>query len=259
MKFIELHEHFENWANMKFAENYDNVGLIVGEWHTTINGALINLDVTEEVLEEAEQLGCNLIITHHPIWFQARKKLNGDDFVSRILLRAIRKNIGLYALHTNLDNISTGVNYKIANILGMKDLSFMKKHPNLEIGSGLMGKLKTPMPVYEFMDLLKKSFEAPMIRYSKAKEKEIIQKVGVCGGAGSFLIPEAIQNELDAFITADITYHKFFENESQFYLIDIGHFESEQYTSEIIFDFIKNIANFAVYLSKIQTNPVHYY
>lgn len=259
MNFRNLHLLFEEWANEKFAENYDNVGLIIGEYDTPIRGVLINIDVTESLIDEAEQLGCNLIITHHPIWFTTRKKLNGEDYVSRILLKAIRKNIGLYALHTNLDNIQTGVNHKIASLLGLKSLSFIRKHPTLGIGSGLMGFLEQPIPIKDFMDLIKQKFKVPYIRYAKAPHKNIVQKIGVCGGSGSFLIPDALQHQLDVFITADITYHKFFDNENQFYLLDIGHYESEQYTSEIIFEFVKNIANFAVYLSNISTNPVHYY
>ncbi len=259
MNIWDLHKKLEEWANPQFAENYDNVGLIVGEFHTEIRGILINLDVTDEVLEEAEQLGCNLIITHHPIWFQARKRLNGEDYVSKIIMKAIRKNIGLYAIHTNLDNVLHGVNQKIAKILKLENLQFIKKHPQLEIGSGLMGILKKPLNIYNFMDKIKEKFKIPTIKYSKSLDKTLVQKIGVCGGSGSFLIPEVIKNQLDVFITSDITYHKFFDNENQFYLLDIGHHESEQYTSEIIFDFIKNIHNFAVYLSKVNTNPVHYY
>lgn len=259
MNFRELHKKLEAWASPQFAENYDNVGLIVGEWDTEIKGILINLDVTEEVLKEAEQLGCNLIIAHHPIWFQARKKLNGEDYVSRIIIQAIRKNIGLYAIHTNLDNVMHGVNHKIAQILHLENLQFIKKHPDLKIGSGLMGTLKDPISIYDLMDIIKEKFKVPVIKFSEAIDKNIVQKIGICGGAGSFLIPEVLKYQLDVFITGDITYHKFFDNEKQFFLLDIGHYESEQYTSEIIFDFIKSIHNFAVYLSKVNTNPVQYY
>lgn len=259
MNFLELHHKLAEWANPQFAENYDNVGLIIGEYYTEIQGILINIDVTEEVLEEAEHLGCNLIITHHPIWFQARKKLNGDDYVSRIIMKAIRKNIGLYAIHTNLDNVIHGVNLKIAKILELENLEFIKKHPTLDIGSGLMGNLKNPIKIYNFLDKIKEKFKVPVIRFSKAENKTWVQKVGICGGSGSFLIPDVLNHRLDVFITADITYHKFFDNEQQFYLLDIGHYESEQYTSEIIFDYLKNLDNFAVYLSKINTNPVQYY
>lgn len=259
MNFKELHHHLEAWASSNFAENYDNVGLIVGEFHTNIKGILINLEVTEEVLEEAEQLGCNLIITHHPIWFTARKRLNGEDYVSRIIMKAIRKNIGLYALHTNLDNIQYGVNYKMAQILNLMNLEFIKKHSTLGIGSGLMGTLAQPIDIYDFMNIIKEKFKIPVIKYSKSNQKTMVQRIGVCGGAGSFLIPEVIKNQLDVFITSDITYHKFFDNENQFYLLDIGHYESEQFTAEIILEYIKTIDNFAVYLSKINTNPVQYY
>ncbi len=259
MNFWDLHKKFEQWANPQYAENYDNVGLIVGEYQTEIRGILINLDVTEEVLEEAEQLGCNLIITHHPIWFQTRKRLNGEDYVSRIIMKAIRKNIGLYAIHTNLDNVQHGVNQKIAKILDLEKLEFIRKHPQLEIGSGLMGTLKKPIHIFNLMDIIKEKFKIPTIKYSKAFNKDEVQKIGVCGGSGSFLIPDVLKNQLDVFITSDVTYHKFFDNENQFYLLDIGHHESEQFTTEIIFDFIKKIHNFVVYLSKVNTNPVHYY
>jgi dinuclear metal center YbgI/SA1388 family protein len=259
MKFIELHQHFERWASASFAENYDNVGLIVGEYDTEITGILVNLEVTEEVLEEAIQLGCNLLVTHHPIWFQARKKLNGEDYVSRIIMKAIRNHIGLYAIHTNLDSVISGVNRKIAEILELEIIGFIKKHPTLEVGSGIYGNLKALVSFENFLSTLKEKFQVPCIRYSRAFHKPLIQKIAICGGSGSFLIPEVFNLKVDAFVTADITYHKFFDNEGQFYLIDLGHYESEQYTCEIILDYLKSISNFAVYLSKIKTNPVQYY
>ncbi len=253
----------ESWAPLPAAEAYDNVGLLVGWRDAEVTGALISLDVTEALLEEARKEGINLIITHHPIWFMPRKRLTGEDYVSRIILKAIEYKIALYACHTNLDNIRTGVNQKISEKLSLTNTSFLSAKPpeknGEEWGSGMIGYLKVPLSPEGFLKEVKSVFNCGGIRYAEAKPKTI-HKVAVCGGAGSFLTSEAIRRGADAFVTADITYHKFFDNEYKVWLLDIGHFESEQFTSELIYNYIsEKIPNFAVRLSKIKTNPVKYF
>ncbi len=262
MNLDELTQVLESWAPPHFAESYDNVGLLVGNPEMELRGALVNLDVTEEILNQAESLGLNLIITHHPIWFRPRKNLIGDDYVSRIIIQAIKKDIALYALHTNLDNIREGVNHKIAEKMGLEECQFLlPKANNTETGSGLVGQLPIPVSKIDFLNQVKQTFHCGGIRYADLEEKDkLIQKVAVCGGAGSFLIKEARKQKVDAFLTADISYHYFFENEKEFLLCDIGHFESEQFTSELIFEFIsKKFPNFAIHLSEISTNPIYYH
>ena len=262
MNLTELTQELESWAPSTYAESYDNVGLLVGNPNQELTGALINLDVTEEVLEEAHSLGVNLIIIHHPIWFRSRKNLTGEDYVSRILIQAIKQDIALYAIHTNLDNVRSGVNHKIAQKVGLERTQFLSpKATTPETGSGLVGYLPIPKSKEAFLNHIKSTFHCGGIRYSELSnpEKEI-RKVAVCGGAGSFLIPEARKQKVDAFVTSDISYHYFFENEGQFLLCDIGHYESEQFTSELIFEFIsEKFPNFAIHLSQIRTNPIYYH
>jgi dinuclear metal center YbgI/SA1388 family protein len=261
MKIKDIISEIENWAPPAVAESYDNVGLLVGNPYEEATGALINLDVTEELLDEAKALGINLIITHHPIWFMPRKKLNGEDYVSRIIIKAIKMDIALYACHTNLDNIRTGVNEKIAHKLGLENISFLQQKPtnSTEVyGSGMMGNLAQALSVTDFLAHVKQTFNCGGIRYSGNIEKKI-QHVAVCGGAGSFLISQAIRKGADVLVTADITYHKFFDAENLILLLDIGHYESEQFTSELIYKYLsEKFPTFALHLSKVCTNPVKY-
>ena len=252
----------EGWAPPPVAESYDNVGLLVGSLQAQTKGVLINLDMTEAVVDEAIELGVGLIVAHHPIWFGPRKRLNGEDYVSRTIIKAIKHDIGLYALHTNLDNIRDGVNRKICDKLGLKEMKFLQTKPGKAgealFGSGMMGYLPQPMPKSDFLSLVKETFQCGGIRYADTHKNEI-HKVAVCGGAGSFLTQSALQQGADAFVTADITYHKFFDHERELLLMDIGHHESEQFTSELIRDFLlEKFPNFVVRLSTVMTNPIKY-
>ena len=217
--------------------------------------------MTEPVVEEALKTGCNMVVAHHPIWFMGRKRLIGEDYVSRTIIRAIKEDVALYACHTNLDNIRTGVNKKICERLELQDTRFLKPKPNpeTEYGSGMLGYLEKPLSRMAFLEWVKEKFHTKGIRYADC-EKEQIRKVAVCGGAGSFLTSEALKQEADALVTADITYHKFFDNEGKLLLLDIGHYESEQFTSELIQEFLsEKFRNFAIRLSEVVTNPVNYF
>ncbi|MEO0469278.1 MAG: Nif3-like dinuclear metal center hexameric protein [Bacteroidota bacterium] len=260
MKISEITHILEEWAPLPVAESYDNVGLLVGSPQQEVSGVLINLDMTEGVVEEAKAKGFNLIVAHHPIWFSGRKRLNGEDYVSRTIISAIKNDIALYACHTNLDNIKTGVNHKICQKLALKDVRFLSpKGPDQEYGSGMIGQLPAPMGKEAFLQLVKDRFHCGGIRYADAP-LEHISRVAVCGGAGSFLTQAAIQAGADAFVTADITYHKYFDNEGKLILMDIGHYESEQFTSKMIHSYLsEKFPNFAVHLSEFRTNPVQYF
>jgi dinuclear metal center YbgI/SA1388 family protein len=260
MKICDIAKELESWAPPAVAESYDNVGLLVGHPTAEATGALVNLDMTEEVVEEAAERGLNMVIAHHPIWFSGRKRLIGEDYVSRAIMKAIKLDVALYAIHTNLDNVRSGVNRVISDRLGLQYLSFLKaKDEEGQIGSGMIGMLPDALTKEEFLALVKEEFQCGGIRYADADKAEI-RKVAVCGGAGSFLTSEAIRRGADAFVTADITYHKFFDNEKQMLLLDIGHYESEQYTSELIISYLsQKFPNFAVFKSETLTNPVKYF
>lgn len=263
MNIQEITAALETWAPVKLAESYDNAGLIVGHPLMTATGTLVNLDLTEEVIEEAKKKGLNLIVTHHPIWFAARKRLNSEDYVSRCIVAAIKADIALYAIHTNLDAVRDGVNAVIASRLGLQAVRFLKPGPEgsapVPGGMGMIGTLPQPMKKADFLAFVKETFGCGGIRYADFPG-EMISQVAVCGGSGSFLTGEALRQGADAFVTADITYHKFFDNENRLLLLDIGHYESEQFTSELICTYLsEKFPNFAVHLSGIYTNPVKYF
>ncbi len=256
----DISTQLDEWAPPRFAESYDNIGLLTGNFESEIRGVLVSLDMIEDVVDEAIDLQYNMIIAHHPIWFKGRKRLIGEDYVSKTIMKAIKNDISLYAVHTNLDNQKHGVNLKIANKLGLLNPTLLQPiHTAPNVGAGMIGILEKPYSVNEFLSLLKHTFSAKCIKYSPGPQT-FIQKVAVCGGAGSFLTIEALKQGADAYVTSDITYHKFFDNQGKMLLADIGHYESEQYTSELICDFLKEkFPNFAIQMSKVNTNPVKYF
>jgi dinuclear metal center YbgI/SA1388 family protein len=362
-KIKEVINHLEVIAPLAYQESYDNCGLLVGSSDSDLSGILISLDVTEEVVEEAIQSGCNLIIAHHPIIFKGLKKLTGSNYIERTVLKAIKNNIALYAIHTNLDNVFHGVNHKIAEKIGLKNLKILapksqilkklvtfipledcnnvlkaiheagagqignysecsfqveglgsfkpnemadpaigkankleqvkekrvevifpsylegkilkclfKSHPyeepafdvyslentNQEVGAGMMGELEKPMDEQEFLLSLKEKMNLKVIRHTKTLNKKV-SKVAVCGGSGSFLLGKAISFENQVFITGDFKYHEFFDAENKILIADIGHYESEVFTKELIYEFlIQKFSNIALVLAKTHTNPISY-
>jgi dinuclear metal center YbgI/SA1388 family protein len=348
MKIKELITYLETIAPPSYQEEYDNAGLIIGDSAVELKGALICLDAIESIVDEAIELGCNLIIAHHPIVFRGLKRLNGKNYVERVVMKAIKNEIAIYAIHTNLDNVyQNGVNAKIAEKLGLKNTQILApkqafkklnaylpvqdaevvkgvlfqagaeminglnqgnqvsigreikegnktgkvrlevlfptalkgsvlsalnrftedeipyeissvENYNEKVGSGMIGDLAEPMDEKSFLFFLKKTMNAGVVRYTKLGGKPI-QKVAVCGGAGGFLLNNAIAQKADIFITADYKYHEFFDAEGKIIIADIGHFESEQFTIDLLYDIITNkFSNFAAHCTKINTNPVNY-
>ncbi|PID95534.1 MAG: Nif3-like dinuclear metal center hexameric protein [Bacteroidetes bacterium] len=355
--------YLEGIIPLDYQESYDNSGLQVGQKQQPLKGALICLDVTEEVIEEAIQEGCNLIISHHPIIFKGLKKLTGQNYVARIVELAIKNDIAIYAAHTNLDSMDFGVSKHIAdkigltrcNILSPKKNSLKKlvtfcpvehadkvrnaifeagaghignyshcsfnsqgngtfkagkntnpfvgeqeelhtepevkievifpihksrevirqliqSHPYEEVaydiyplenvyskvGLGMMGELETEMHPEEFLSLLKEKLQLKVIKHTELLSKPI-KKVALCGGSGSFLIHTAIAQQADIYITGDIKYHDFFDADGKIILVDIGHYESEKFTKELLKTLItKKFPNFAPVISKVNTNPIYY-
>jgi dinuclear metal center YbgI/SA1388 family protein len=250
----------ERWAPPEYQENYDNSGLITGDQNLDCTGVLVCLDSTEKVILEAEQNGCNLIVSHHPLIFKPVRNILPDNSTGKILIHAIRNGIAIYAIHTNLDNVLSGVNAAIADKLGLKHREILKiQSDNPYIGSGLIGDLPKPVTELQLLALVKQLFRIPVIRYSPLTGKSV-SRIAVCGGAGSFLITNALEAGADFFLTADLKYHEFFIPEGDCVLADIGHFESEQFTIDLLHDAIrKKYPNFAVLKSSTVTNPVNYY
>jgi len=359
----ELIGFLEDYAPLSLQENYDNSGLLIGSSEMEINAALICLDCTPEVVDEAIRKNCNLIIAHHPIIFSGLKKINSKNYVEHVIIAAIKHDIAIYAIHTNLDNIRMGVNGKIAEKLGLSNTrilapkkGLLKKivvfvptdfaerlkqkmfeagagqignydmcsfsndgsgtfraseksnpyvgqigtmhtenevriecvvpnwllektiklvkdvHPyeevvvdvyNIEneysnIGSGLIGELSELIDTVEFLRMVKREMKTGIVRYT-APIKKSIKTVAVCGGSGSFLLNNAIRAKADIFITADFKYHQFFDADNKIVIADIGHYESEQFTIELLNDWIaKKFVTFATHLTETVTNPVRY-
>lgn len=252
------------WAPPSLAEGYDNVGLLAGLPEDANTGTLVALELTAAVLDEAIDKQCNLIVCHHPIWFGKRTRLDGSDWVSRLILRAIREGVALHAIHTNLDNIQTGVNREICQRLDLQNTCILRpKQPETpEIGSGMLGKLSHAERVETFLQRLKAVFGSGCIKYTPFRGSQV-QRIAICGGSGSFLLEDALQAGADAFVTGDVTHHKFFDAEDKILYCDIGHWESEQFTSDLIYDYLslksENFRNFALYKSAVKTNPVRYF
>lgn len=260
MKLQEITDYLESIAPLALQEDYDNAGLIIGDPEMEITGAICTLDSTEDVLEEARALNCNLIVAHHPIIFSGIKKFT-DYYVHRVIRKALLHDLAIYAIHTNLDNVLTnGVNERIAQILGLEHVQILKpKNDEGNIGSGVIGHLTKPIRPQEFLDHVKNRMECGAIRHTRPLEGSI-RKVACCGGSGSFLLQEAIRAEADVFITSDFKYHEFFDADGRILVMDIGHYESEHFTSHLLAELISNkFPNFAAHYSKVNTNPVFYY
>ena len=360
----QLTAYLEALAPLAYQESYDNAGLIVGDFSTEITGVLVTLDATEAVIDEAIAKGCNVVVAHHPIVFKGLKKLNGRNYVERAVIKAIKNDVALYAAHTNLDNVVGGVNFKIAEKLGLQDVQILapktgmltklvtfvpvadtqrvldalhaagagqignysncsfrvegtgayqagsnanpvlgeigkyhreaehrievilpthqqeqllaalrQAHPyeevayyltpvanaNQEVGSGAVGNLPEALDGQAWLTYLKEMMNLNLIRYTRLPDRAI-SRVAVCGGVGSFLLPDAIRSKADVFVTADYKYHEFFDADDRISICDIGHYESEVFTKDLIQQHLaKKFATFAVILSETNTNPVRYF
>lgn len=363
MKLSEIISYLESFAPLSFQESYDNSGLIIGDPGRPVKSALLALDVTEKIVEEAIRIDAQLIISHHPVIFFGIKSLTGKTTFERAVIKAIRHDIALYAMHTNIDNVMGGVNSKIAQKIGLKNTrildpvrqqlsklvtfvppdmasdvreaifkagagvvgkydmcsyniqgegsfrggdeskpfvgqkgvihfekeirietifprylekkivkALLESHPYEEVaydlypldnpygnvGAGLLGDLPEPEDENQFLVRLKKLFSAPMIKHTALLGKPV-KKVALCGGSGSHLLMHAIRAGANVFVSADFKYHQYFDADNQILVIDMGHFESEQFTLEIFYDILtKKFPKFAVHFSDINTNPINY-
>lgn len=260
MKIKEIVSALERFAPLPLQESYDNAGLQTGLTDAEATGALLCLDVTEAVIDEAIALGYNLVVSHHPLVFRGVKSITGRDYVGRCLLKAIKNDIALYAAHTNLDNAPGGVNFAIARKLGLEDMRFLAPQDGSgqEGGSGLIGTLPDWETETDFLRRVKKTFETGCVRHSRMTGRQI-RTVALCGGAGSFLIADAVAAGADVFLTGEIRYHEYFGHEREILLAEIGHYESEQYTRQLLADILhEQCPSLKVEITKINTNPIKY-
>ncbi|MBT8190721.1 MAG: Nif3-like dinuclear metal center hexameric protein [Bacteroidia bacterium] len=258
---IQLFLH--NIAPNHFQESYDNSGLLVGNTGDEVRGIVVCLDSTEAVIDEAISLGANMVVAHHPIIFSGLKRITGRNYIENIVRKAIKNDINIFAIHTNLDNVyQNGVSTHIANKIGLKNIEILQKkeisYEDLPTGSGVIGQLNTPVDEMEFLQFLKSTMETDCVRYTNLLGKSI-QNVALCGGSGRFLLEEAIRQEADIYISADFKYHEFFDANDKILIADIGHYESEQFTIQMLHRILTNKFNtFATHYTKVNTNPVNY-
>lgn len=363
MQIKDVTNYIEQLAPLSYAEDFDNVGLLIGNYATEVTGVLVTLDTLEETVDEAIANNCNLIVSFHPIVFSGLKKINGNNYVERVVLKAIQNNIAIYATHTALDNVNNGVSAKMGEVLGLENMktlipkkgiikklttyvpfaeannlreklfeagagnignydncsfnvegkgsykgnensnptvgekgklmfeeetcitvtfdsylegkilsALFKNHPyeevayevitldnqNQNVGMGMIGELPSAMNEKDFLLFVKETFKTGCVRHSELLDKPI-KKVAVLGGSGSFAIKNAIRASADAYISADFKYHEFFKAEKRILLTDVGHYESEQFTKNLLVDYLsKKFSTFAIILSEKSTNPIHY-
>ena len=259
MKISQITEVIERFAPLGWQESYDNAGLIVGRPDDEVHKALLAVDVTEEVLDEAETEGCDIVLTHHPIVFHALKRFNSADPVQRCVERAIRSRIALYACHTNLDSAPGGMSWRLAGMLGVGNLEVLQPaEAGGGVGFGVVGDLPEAVDTVEFMQFVRRKLGVKVIRHSDVATPEV-RRVAVCTGAGASLIGDARRAGAGIYITADLKYNDFMTPDKALTVADIGHFESEYCVIELLFDILsKNLCTFAVRKSEHSRNPVNY-
>ena len=260
MKIKQVLSALERFAPLPLQESWDNAGLQLGLTEAEVSGALLCLDVNEAIIDEAISKGCNLIVSHHPLLFRGLKQISGTDYVQRSVIKAIKNDIVIVSMHTNMDNALNGVNWKIAEKLGLQGCAFFaqKSVDGIEAGSGVVGNLPSAMDARAFVELVKKQFGVQCAQCNELLQRPIC-KVAICGGAGDFLLPDAIAQGADAFITGEMHYHQYFGCEQLIQICVIGHYQSEHFTCEIFRDIIqKECAGVRAEIAETNTNPIVY-
>ena len=232
-------------------ESYDNSGLIVGYADAEIDSVLLTVDITEEVMDEAEKLGVGMVISHHPIVFNPLKRLTGGDYVQRVVEHAIRKGIALYACHTNLDAVVGGLSYKVAGMLELHDVHTLDPIAGNDTGAGfgVVGELAQPVRAEDFLRRVKDVMGLQVIRHSDLHDKPV-KRISICTGSGSSLIETAVASGADVYIAADFKYNNFLDAAGRIIIADIGHYESEYCAIDLLYDIItKKITTFSIHKS----------
>ena len=249
----------EELAPLKYQEGYDNAGFCVGLPSSEAKGVLLCVDVTEEIIDEAIAMGANMIVSHHPVIFNGLKHITGSNYVERMVAKALKHDIILYAAHTNLDNVPYGVNWTIARQLGLQDIQLLAPlSADPQAGAGAVGNLQESVQVENWLALLKQHFAIPHLRHNRPPKPKV-QRIAICGGNGAFLIDAAVAAGADCLISADFKYHNFFDADNRLLIVDAGHYETEKCVLSIFFDLLtKKMPNFAVRITGKISNPVIY-
>lgn len=265
VKIYQVVDALEQYAPLPLQEGYDNAGLQVGLTETVeVSGALLCLDVTEAVVDEAISKGCNLIVSHHPLIFRKLARVSDENYVQRTVMKAIKNDIVIVSMHTNMDAATGGVNFKIAEKLGLRNITFLdhpKEVDGVKGGDGVIGEIGEPgkgVAADDLVLILKERFRVECVQCNQLLRRPI-KRVALCGGAGAFLLDRAIGQRADAFITGEMSYHEYFGHEQEIQICTIGHYQSEQFTNEIFRDVIlEQCSGIRCCLSEINTNPIIY-
>ncbi len=259
MKIKEVIAALEQFAPLPLQEDFDNAGLQLGLTEAEVSGALLCLDVTEETVAEAVEKGCNLVVSHHPLLFHGLKQIVDADSVQRTVKMAIKNDVTIVSMHTNLDNAVGGVNWKIAEKLGLETGRQGVQGVQGEKCGLYVGTFAKPLSANDFISLLKTRMEAQCVMTNELLKREI-RKVAICGGAGSFMLDDAIAQGADAFVTGEMHYHEYFGHDQKIQIAVIGHYESEHFTNELFREIIeRECKGVRCVMADSQKNPVRYY
>ncbi len=264
MKVKDVVRTLERFAPLPLQESYDNAGLQIGlTEEQDVSGVLLCLDVTEDILYEAIETGCNMVVSHHPLYFRPIRQIASDSMVGRCTQIAISQNIAVYSAHTNLDNVEGGVNFEIADRLGLQNVYFLKPMDRDDGGSGAIGELPETMKFEDFIKLLANTFKVEALMHNDCHCNWYplygIKKVAVCGGAGDFLLEEAIKQGAQAFITGEMGYHRYFGHEKDLLIAVLGHYQSEQFTIDLLEHILHySMPTLRVLKTEGTTNPIFY-
>ena len=257
MKIKDVVAPLEEFAPLSYQESYDNSGLIVGRYDDDVDMALVCVDATEAVIDEAVRMGAGVVISHHPIIFGGIKRLNSRSYVERVVEKAIRAGVALYACHTNLDSTTNGMSYRVADKIGLLNVQVLDSL-SAEHGYGVVGDLPMAEGTVECIGRIKELFGVGAVKYSEPMSNEV-HRVAVCTGSGGSLLQAAIESGAELYVSADFKYNHFLDATKLITIADIGHFESEYCAIELICEVIsKKIPTFAVRKSKESQNPINY-
>ncbi|MBQ0073295.1 MAG: Nif3-like dinuclear metal center hexameric protein [Prevotella sp.] len=261
MKIKDVISALECFAPLPLQEEYDNAGLQVGLTEAEVSGVLLCLDVTEAIVNEAKDNGCNMIVSHHPLLFRRLRQISDGDQVQRCVMLAIQNGITIVSMHTNLDSARGGVNYMIARQLGLQDIQLLdaREVNGVEGGAGVIGTLPHPLTAEQYIYKVKETFHAGCVMTNELLERPI-RTIAICGGAGSFLLSNALRHGADALLTGEMHYHEYFGHEQEIQISVIGHYESEQYTSQLLVEIINDkCPGVRTMITKNNTNPIKYF
>ena len=261
MQIKEVIRALERFAPLPLQADFDNAGLQIGLTEADVSGALLCLDVTPKIVDEAVAKGCNLIVSHHPLIFRKLNRIADENEVQVTVRKAIEQRVAIVSMHTNIDSAQGGVNYKIAEKIGLHDLRFCGKQTVVDGvtgGDGVIGEVTEELAADDLILLLKKRFDVECVQCNQLLRRPI-RTIAVCGGAGSFLLDDAIASGADAFITGEMHYHEYFGHDQEIQIAVIGHYQSEQYTSEIFKSIIEEqCAGVRCFITGLNTNPIIY-